>query len=175
MRLPILSSLTLRENALVYMSKLITGSLIVWYGLRALGIPQPFWAMISVIVVTEPALDIAKRNFRARLINTVNGTIAAALALWLFGATFFATLAAMTVATLVAMSVGRYPDNWRLAPNTTVILMSAALTGTGFADELRLATLRVAEVLTGSSVALLQTIAYGWIFRHFAKDTEEFP
>jgi len=39
--------------------------------------------------------------------------------------------------------------------------MSAALTGTGFADELRLATLRVDEVLTGSSVALLQTIAYG--------------
>ena len=79
----------------------------------------------------------------------------------LFGVTFFATLAAMTVATLVAMSVGRYPDNWRLAPNTTVILMSAALTGTGFADELRLATLRVTEVLTGSSDALLQTIAYG--------------
>ena len=174
MKIPaVLSSLTLRENAFVYMSKLITGSLIVWYGLRALGIPEPFWAMISVIVVTEPELKVAKRNFRARVINTINGTIAAALALWIFGATFFAALAAMTAATLVAMSVGRYPDNWRLAPNTTVIPMSAALTGTGFVDEMRLAMLRVAEVMTGSTVALLQTVVYGWIIKRLGRDLGE--
>lgn len=174
MRIPaILPSLALRENALIYMSKLITGSLIVWYGLRAAGIPEPFWAMISVIVVTEPDLDVAKRNFRARVINTINGTIAAFLALWLFGATFFAALAAMTAATLVAMSVGRYPDNWRLAPNTTVILMSAALTGSGFADEMRLAMLRVAEVMAGSTVALLQTVVYGWIINRFVRSADD--
>src|SRR5207342_3625825 len=102
--------------------KLITGSLIVWYGLRAMGIPEPIWAMVSLIIVTEPALDRAKRNFRARVINTANGTIVAGLALWFFGATFFAMLASMTVATLIAMSIENYPDNWRLAPNTTVVL-----------------------------------------------------
>ena len=76
----LLPSLTLRENAFIYMGKLITGSLIVWYALRAMGIPEPFWAMISLIVVTEPALELAKRNFRARVINTANGTIVAGLA-----------------------------------------------------------------------------------------------
>ena len=161
----LLPSLTLRENAFIYMGKLITGSLVVWYGLRAAGMPEPIWAMISLIVVTEPALDLAKRNFLARVINTANGTIVACLALWIFGASFFAMLAAMTVATLIAMSFENYPNNWRLAPNTTVVLMSAALAGTGFSDEIRLAMLRVAEVMTGSTVALLQTIAYAWALK----------
>jgi len=166
----LLPSLSLRENAFIYMGKLITGSLIVWYSLRAMGIPEPIWAMISLIVVTEPALDRAKRNFRARVINTANGTIVAGLALWLFGATFFAMLASMTVATLIAMSFENYPDNWRLAPNTTVVLMSAALAGTGFSDEIRLAILRVAEVMTGSTVALVQTVIYGWALKRLGVD-----
>jgi len=41
--------------------------------------------------------------------------------------------------------------------------MSAALAGTGLSDELRLAMLRFVEVMTGSTVALLQTIVYGGI------------
>ena len=65
-----LPTVTLREYALLYVVKLITGSIIVWYGLRAIGIPEPIWAMISLIVVTEPDLGLAKRNFRARVINT---------------------------------------------------------------------------------------------------------
>jgi uncharacterized membrane protein YccC len=168
MRLPVsLPTLSLRENALIYVVKLITGSLICWFGLRAAGIPEPFWAMISLIVVTEPALDIAKRNFRARVINTINGTVVAGLALWLIGPSFIAMLIALTVATVIAMSIENYPNNWRLAPNTTVVLMSAALAGTGLSDELRLAMLRFVEVMTGSTVALLQTIVYAAVLKRW--------
>jgi uncharacterized membrane protein YccC len=167
-RLPIpLPSVSLRENALIYMVKLITGSLIVWYGLRAAGIGEPIWALISLIVVTEPDLGLAKRNFRARVINTINGTAVAGLTLLIFGATFLAMLAAMTVATLLAMSIENYPNNWRLAPNTTVVLMAAALAGTGFSEEIRLALYRVLEVMTGSTVALLQTLVYAWLVRRW--------
>ena len=70
MRLP---TVTLRDNALLYVVKLITGSMIVWYGLRAAGVAEPYWAMISLIVVTEPDVVVAKKNVRARLINTANG------------------------------------------------------------------------------------------------------
>ena len=59
-----LPTLTLRENALLYVVKLITGSMIVWYGLRAVGIAEPYWAMISLIVVTEPDVTVAKKNVR---------------------------------------------------------------------------------------------------------------
>jgi len=162
MQLPVLS---LRDNALLYVSKLLTGSIIVWYGLRAVGITEPIWALISLIVVTEPDVRIAKTNFRARVINTINGAIVACLALVVFGANFLAMLVAMTVSVLIAMSLQNYPPNWRLAPNTTVVLMAAALTGSGLSEEMRLAMYRVAEVLTGSTVALLQTLVYGYFLR----------
>jgi len=162
MHLPVLS---LRDNALLYVSKLLTGSIIVWYGLRAVGIAEPIWALISLIVVTEPDVRIAKTNFRARVINTINGAIVACLALVVFGANFLAMLVAMTVSVLIAMSLQNYPPNWRLAPNTTVVLMAAALTGSGLSEEMRLAMYRVAEVLTGSTVALLQTLVYGYFLR----------
>ena len=164
MQLPVLS---LRENALLYIAKLITGSIIVWYGLRAFGIAEPIWAMLSLIVVTEPDVTIAKNNFRARVINTLNGTVVACLALLVFGASFVAMLVAMTVSVLIAMSLQHYPTNWRLAPNTTVVLMSAALSGAVLSEEMRLAMVRVLEVMTGSTVALLQTLAYGFLLRRW--------
>ena len=47
---------------------------------------------------------------------------------------------------------------------------SAALAGTGFSDEIRLAILRVADVMTGSNVALLQTVLYGWTLKRLGVD-----
>jgi uncharacterized membrane protein YccC len=160
MRLP---TVTLRENALLYVVKLITGSMIVWYGLRAAGVTEPYWAMISLIVVTEPDVVVAKKNVRARLINTANGTVVACAALLAFGASFLSMMVAMTVSVLIAMIWQNYPANWRLAPNTAVILMAAALHGTGLPEEVRLAMYRVMEVVTGSAVALLQTVVYGYL------------
>lgn len=149
-----------RKNALVYLIKILSGSLILWYGLRAVGLPEPYWAMISLIIVTEPDMLIAKANFRARLINTISGAIIACLCLVFFGANFVSMLVALTTAVLVAMLWQNYPSNWRLGPATVVILMSAAFAGGGLHQELHLALLRVAEVITGSTVALLQTVVY---------------
>src|SRR5450755_2440475 len=126
-----LPALTLRANAFLYVAKLLTGSMIVWFGLRAVGISEPYWAMISLIVVTEPDVVVAKKNFWARLINTVNGAIVACIALVLFGASFLS-------------------------------MMGAVLSGTGLSDEMRLAMYRVLEVMTGSTVALLQTVVYAY-------------
>ena len=58
-------------------------------------------------------------------------------------------MVAMTVSVLIAMIWQNYPANWRLAPNTAVILMAAALHGTGLPEEVRLAMYRVMEVVTG--------------------------
>ena len=159
MRVP---TVTLRQNALLYVVKLITGSMLVWYGLRLAGVSEPYWAMISLIVVTEPDVKVAKSNVRTRLINTANGAVVACIALFAFGASFFSMMVAMTVAVIIAMSWQNYPANWRLAPNTAVILMAAALNGNGLPEEVKLAMYRVLEVITGSLVALLQTVLYGY-------------
>ncbi|MFT2598202.1 FUSC family protein, partial [Escherichia coli] len=84
-----------RKNALAYLVKILSGCLILWYGLRALGIEEPYWAMISLIIVTEPDMTVAKANFRARLINTISGCIVSCIALVVFGPTFLAMLVAL--------------------------------------------------------------------------------
>ena len=154
-----------RKNALAYMVKILSGCLILWYGLRAHGIEEPYWAMISLIIVTEPDMTVAKANFRARLINTISGCIVSCIALVIFGPTFLAMLVALTAAVVVAMLLQNYPSNWRLGPATVVILLSAAFTGNGLSQELHLALMRVGEVIVGSTVALLQTVVYMWLLK----------
>jgi len=149
-----------RKNALVYLIKILSGSLILWYGLRALGFEEPYWAMISLITVTEPDISLAKANFRARLINTMSGCFVAFLSLVLFGPHFYTMLIALSAAVVVAMLWQNYPSNWRLGPATVVILMSAAFAGGGLHQEMHLALLRVIEVIAGSTLALLQTVVY---------------
>ncbi|PUA17090.1 FUSC family protein [Glaciimonas sp. PCH181] len=164
-----------RKNALVYLIKILTGSLITWYGLRACGIVEPYWAMISLIIVTEPDITLAKANFKVRVINTINGSIVACLTLVILGPGFFPMLIALAISVLVAMLLHNYPANWRLGPATVVILMSAAVEGTGLHEELHLAMLRVAEVLAGSSVALLQALVYGHLIKHVTSENTELP
>jgi uncharacterized membrane protein YccC len=149
-----------KKNALVYIVKILCGSLILWYGLPLLGFEEPYWAMISLIIVTEPDMNLARANFKARLINTLTGCIVACISLLIFGATFHAMLIAMVVTVAIAMLWQNYPSNWRLGPITVVILLSAAFTGTGVNEELHLAFLRVTEVIIGSIVALLQGAVY---------------
>jgi uncharacterized membrane protein YccC len=164
-----------RKNALVYLIKILSGCLILWYGLRAMGFSEPYWAMISLIIVTEPDMTMAKANFRARLINTISGCIVSCLALVIFGPTFLAMLVALTAAVVVAMLLQNYPSNWRLGPATVVILLSAAFTGNGLGEELHLALMRVGEVIVGSTVALLQTVVYIWVVNHRKKNTPGKP
>lgn len=155
-----ISFISPRKNALVYIVKILTGTLLAWFGMRALGVAEPYWAVISVIIVTEPDFSVARANFRARLINTFSGSVIALAALALMGGTFWAMLTALIAAVLLAMLWSGYPSNWRLGPITVVILMSAAIQGQGPRQELHLALLRVAEVLAGSAVALLQALVY---------------
>ncbi|MCA1322849.1 FUSC family protein [Herbaspirillum sp. alder98] len=164
-----------RKNALAYLVKILSGCLILWYGLRAAGVAEPYWAMISLIIVTEPDMTMAKANFRARLINTISGCIVSCLALVIFGPTFLAMLVALTAAVIVAMLLQNYPSNWRLGPATVVILLSAAFTGHGLGEELHLALMRVGEVIIGSTVALLQTVVYIWLINRRKKEVAETP
>lgn len=159
-----LAFITPRRNAALYLGNILLGSCIVWYGLPALGMPAPYWALISLIVIIEPDLALLRANFRTRLINTISGSAVACLSLLLLGASFQALLLALGLAVLVAMLLEHYPANWRLAPVTVVILMSAALSPHGTGPEWQLALLRVVEVLAGSVVALLQTLLYArWL------------
>lgn len=159
--------INLRKNALVYLFKIISGSVLLWYGLRGFGIAEPYWAMISLIVVTEPDVKVARANFRARLINTISGSASAGLTLIVLGPGLLPMLIALSVALLIAMLLEGYPSNWRLGPVTVVVVMSAAASGSELRQELQYGLLRVGEVLVGSAVALLQSLIYTYLLKRW--------
>jgi uncharacterized membrane protein YccC len=159
--------ITPKKNALLYAAKIVTGTLILWFGLRAAGFVQPYWAIISLITVTEPDTALARQNFSARIINTLTGTLIACLTLLLLGPGLPGLLIATVGAVCVAMFVHNYPSNWRLAPVTAIVILSAAVDGKGLRAELDYALLRVAEVLAGSVLALLQSYVYGALLERY--------
>ncbi len=85
--------------------------------------------MISLIIITEPDVTLAKAYFRAWLINMLNGYVVACLALMLLGSGFLSMLVALATSVLVAMLLHNYSANWRLGPATVVILMSTGIYG----------------------------------------------
>ena len=159
-----------RKSALVFVVKIVCGSLILWYGWRAAGVAAPMWAIISLIVVIEPDLAKASSNFRARSINTLLGCVIASVTLIAIGATLVSLLVAASLATLVGTLGRNLPaDGWRLAPATTIVLIGAAFEQPALSRELELVALRAGEVLTGSAVALLLSLIYSRATRWHAR------
>ena len=145
---------------LAYIARLLLGSILVWWALVALGIPSPKWAVISLIVVSEPEPGKARANFVARSLNTLAGCVIACVALLVFGATLFAMLSAIAVSALVANGIEHYPSSWRLAPATTVLLIAAAFEHIGVKQELNFVLLRAGEVVAGGAMAVGMAMAF---------------
>lgn len=151
---------TPRRHAAVYLLKIAVGCTLLWFGLGALGLHDPVWALISLVVVIEPDVAIASTNFRNRMLNTVLGCAVAGLAVLAFGSGFTTMLVSSLVAAGLTAIVPNYPGNWRLAPATALIMSAAALHGGGTSQEFTQISLRAGEVLAGSGLALLMSHLY---------------
>lgn len=141
-------------HGLMFALQITFSAALVWLALPALGIANPYWAIITVCVVAEPDFKLALTLSKVRVINTMLGCAVALLFLTLFGASFGAVLAAVAFTTLGVIVFERYPPNWRLAPATAVILMMAA-PNSGLGQEEHLALLRAGEISAGALTTLL--------------------
>lgn len=148
------------HRALLYASKVTIAALICWYGLRALGIADPVWAVITVMLVSDPRLETAVELARVRTINTTVGCLVGMAALLPFGYAPVVAIVAAAATIVVIMMIERYPPNWRLAPATVVIVMEAARGATTYSDEIGYALLRMAEIGAGSLVAMALAAIY---------------
>jgi hypothetical protein len=59
---------------------------------------------ISLIIVIEPDMNLARANFKARLINTLTSCVVACISLVIFGATFHAMLIAIVTVAIAAVA-----------------------------------------------------------------------
>jgi uncharacterized membrane protein YccC len=159
------AELTRIQKSLLYASKTLLGGFIAWYGLQAAGVENPIWAVITVMLVSDPDFNTSRDLAIARIINTVIGCSIGLFSLTLFGYSPLASLFTMAFTVLCVTSIPQYPTNWRLAPVTVLILLDAGRQAANHVDEIHYALLRGGEIGIGCCIAMLLAMLYTRLVR----------
>lgn len=154
---------SLTQKSLFYSAKTFLGAAICWYGLAWLGVANPIWAVITVIIVSDADLSGTATLAKARVINTAVGCASGIVSLLLFGYSPLICLLTAAVTVLFVTSLQYYPANWRLAPVTVIILMDSGRQAVGKETSILYALMRTAEIGVGCIVALLLAFAFSRI------------
>jgi|SRR5579863_5947298 len=146
-----------------YAVRIFLGCCIAWYALHLAGSYNPLWALVSVIVVTEPEANAAWMAFLSRIINTMIGAAIGLPLLYLFGPKFWSVLLGITISVLISSQLTKVPGSWRVAPTTVAIVMTPSVLAASRSAGLGTARDRTIEVLVGSAVALIITLCTSFI------------
>jgi uncharacterized membrane protein YccC len=147
-----------------YVGRILLGALIAWFGLEALGIERPYWAIITICIASEVDLASAVKATLARFLNTVVGGAVGLTGVMIGGLSTLTMFICLAIATALVTTIPKYPANWRLAPATVVIIMEvAAIEGASRAREIHIAEERLLQVFAGCAVAL--ALAWGFSLR----------
>jgi uncharacterized membrane protein YccC len=157
------------RQSLWYVGKILAGAMISWFGLGALGLHQPYWAIITICIASDPDLTSAKKLVGARALNTLVGAAVGLAGVMIGGLTTPTLFICLGITTFLVTAVPRYPANWRLAPVTVVIIMEVSvLEGRTRDAEIHIAEMRVLQVLAGCAIAL----GLAWITSRWYRPAE---
>lgn len=121
---------------------------------RLVGLQEGYWALITAVVVTHPALDGTLSAGRDRILGTVIGAIAglAVIAISQLGVSLFALFwcALLPLAVLTAIK-----PNLRLCCITLVIVVLIPAAGDPYSRALE----RIFEIMLGTLASILVTAA----------------
>ncbi len=148
------------KRSLRYASRTLIGAAICWYGLRWAGITNPVWAVITVIIVSDPDIATTAELAKARAVNTAVGCLVGLIILLVLGYSPLGAIIGAALTVMAVMLIDRYPTNWRLAPVTVIIVMDAGRLAQTHAEEISYALLRMVEIAVGCAVALCLAAIY---------------
>jgi uncharacterized membrane protein YccC len=154
-----------RLSGLRYAVRVLISGVIVWFLLGVLAHVDPLWGLISAVVVTDLKVQSAMKNFVSRMLNTLIGCATGLVLLKLFGASAWVVLLAMALSIIISADLVRVPISWRIAPITAAIVMTPAyLSHSPHAGQLA-ALQRTGEVVVGSAVAVVVSVATAGLLR----------
>jgi len=152
---------SIKSTEISFALRILIGCIIVWFTLDFFHDSKKIWALISVIVVSDPNFNAVRDNAKSRLVNTLVGCMVGLTFIYFFGTGFLTTMAAVAVSVLISTSFKKYPTSWKLAPVTVIILMMPPTMGTEtIRDAMPIALNRTGEVLYGSLIAFLLGLLY---------------
>jgi uncharacterized membrane protein YccC len=140
-----------------YAVRIFIGTTAVWLLLRFVGDADPIWAVISVIVVTEPQLQTAWLTIGSRIANTLIGCTTGLIFLLLAGPEIWVLPVALTATVLVCTDVVRLSSSWRLAPATAALVIASGMVDRSRIGGAGVALHRAGEVVLGCATAFLIT------------------
>jgi uncharacterized membrane protein YccC len=147
-----------------YGVRILVGSSLLWLLLSVLADQNPIWAISSMVAVTEPQLQVARSNFRARVENTAVGGLMGLLFLLVAGPRDWVLPLAMTATVFVSMYIVRVQTYWRIAPITAALVMAGGLQKHSRHSGVEVGFRRLAEVLLGSAMALAVAFVFAKIW-----------
>ena len=140
-----------------YAVRIFIGTTAVWLLLRSVGDAGAVWAVISVIVVTEPQMETAVLTLRSRVVNTVIGCATGLIFLLVVGPKIWVLPLGLTATVLLCTDVVRLSSSWRLAPATAALVMASGVVEQSRISGAEAALHRAGEVLLGCAVAFVVT------------------
>ena len=159
------------SSGLHYAVRILIGTTALWLLLRKVGDTHPIWAIISLIIVTEPDVKMALTTFRARIYNTLIGCVVGLIFLFVAGPHDWVLPLALTATVFISIQFTRLEASWRIAPIAAVIVISSSLIGRSKSVGLQAAFQRTGEVFLGGAVAL----AIAWLLSRFWMPVEPPP
>lgn len=155
------------QSSVAYSAKVLLGAGICWYLMRLVGIPEPQWAMITVMLVTDVSARWNADAYSVRIIDTALGCIVGMFALVLFGCSVFVSMFAVAVAITVALPVVNYPSHWRLAPAMVMIVMAENIGMICDTIDHAAAMLRVITIFMGCAVVIVVALGFDLLLRFY--------
>lgn len=150
-------------KSILYAVRIVLGCLIVWYSLFFVEDMKKIWAIISVIVISDPDFTALREATVSRVVNTIVGCLVGLVFVYFAGGSVISLLAGVAVSVIISTSFKNYPASWKLAPCTvSIVIMAAMAPNVHWREAMLLALSRTGEVLYGCMVAFL----LGYIFTH---------
>lgn len=141
-------------SGIKYALRILVGTSIAWFSLRGFQGVDPLWAVISVVVVSEPRFDGALAAFNNRVLNTVVGCVVALAFLELFGFGIWSILIAMSASVVIGAYLISAHVAWKIAPVTVAIVTIPGLAERSHNLALHAALWRTGETLYGSGISV---------------------
>jgi uncharacterized membrane protein YccC len=158
-----------------YAARILVASSLLWFTLTVVAEQNPIWAISSMVAVMEPNLQVARRNFWARVANTLIGGAMGLAFVFAAGPRAWVLPLAMAATVLVTSYVVRVQTYWKIAPITAALVMASSLEYHSRRGGELAGLRRLGEVILGSAMALVVAFAFSRLWPPPVRADEAVP
>ncbi len=145
---------SLNNKSFIFALRIFIGCIIVWFSLYYQSDSHKIWAIISMIMVTDPDIDSLHSATISRIINTIFGCGIGLIAMSIAGASIVTLLIAIISSIVISSSFKRFPASWKLAPVAAAMVMAPSISdGVPLSLSMLVGLQRTAEIFFGALVA----------------------